>query len=298
MPITHIVTLDTVTKRPIRVFEDLHVRWSSERTHWDGLTIERYRLHGIDTPEFEIAEHTIAIQCSGRIEIEERIGKIYKKRLSNRGNIWLYPAGAPRQMRTHGTLEVLMATLTHDALCRSIVDGKGSSNLTLVENHKLQDAQIGHIVMALKEEVESGYGSGRIFGESLCLALSAHLVAKYSTWPQRSEVTTGGISPARLRRVMGFISENLASDLRLSDLAEIAGLSPFRFCHNFKRSTGLAPHQYIIQARVDLAKRLLRDTDAPLINIAYAVGCGTPSRFSTLFRRATGSTPSSYRASL
>lgn len=49
-------------------------------------------------------------------------------------------------------------------------------------------------------------------------------------------------------------------------------------------------------ARVRLATRLLRDTDSPLTEIAYDVGCASPQHFSTLFRRVTGSTATAWRA--
>jgi AraC family transcriptional regulator len=297
MPATGLITLDPVTKRPIRVFEDRNVLWSSGRSHWDGLTVERHVINGIDTPEFQIPDHALAIQLSPEIKIEERVRGKYRARTSRRGNIWLYSAGAPRQGRTSHEFDVLLIAISKTAIAHATGDEHSAQKLELIENRELHDRQIEHIALALKEEVESGYMSGRIYGESLCTALSAHLVALYSTSKEKLGTQTGGMSPASLRRVLDHVNENLASDLRLSDIAEIAGLSQYRFCHNFKQSTGLAPHQYIIQQRMELAKQLLRETRSPVITIAYAVGCSTPSRFSMLFRQTTGSTPSSYRAS-
>ena len=50
------------------------------------------------------------------------------------------------------------------------------------------------------------------------------------------------------------------------------------------------------RARVRLAKRLLRESDAKLTQIAHDVGCASLASFSALFRRATGATPSEFRA--
>ena len=51
-------------------------------------------------------------------------------------------------------------------------------------------------------------------------------------------------------------------------------------------------------ARVRLAKRLLADTDSPLTEIAYDIGCASPQHFSTLFKRVAGQTPSAYRRTM
>jgi AraC family transcriptional regulator len=83
----------------------------------------------------------------------------------------------------------------------------------------------------------------------------------------------------------------------MAALAEIAGLSQYRFAHNFKSAIGLPPHQYVIRARIERAKRILRETDLSILDIACAVGCQSVSRFNSLFKRELGTTPSGYRAS-
>ena len=63
----------------------------------------------------------------------------------------------------------------------------------------------------------------------------------------------------------------------------------------FKRATGLPPSQYHIRLRLDTARRLLRETDRSVIEVANAVGYSNPSHFAQLFRKDTGITPSDYR---
>ena len=107
----------------------------------------------------------------------------------------------------------------------------------------------------------------------------------------------GGIAPRALRRVIDYIESNLDSPLRMASLAEISGLSQYRFAHNFKSATGVPPHQYVLRTRLDRAKQMLRQTNLSVLDIAYAVGCQSVSRFNSLFRRELGTTPSHYRAS-
>jgi AraC family transcriptional regulator len=63
----------------------------------------------------------------------------------------------------------------------------------------------------------------------------------------------------------------------------------------FKRSTGLAPHQYLGDLRLERAKRLLADGRTPIIEIAFEIGYANPSQFSSFFRKRTGLSPTEFR---
>ena len=108
-------------------------------------------------------------------------------------------------------------------------------------------------------------------------------------------IFTGGLSARKLRRVTEFISENYSRDLKLAELAQVAGMSSFHFSREFKRSTGTTPHQYLIKFRVERAKALLEKEDLPLIEVGLRSGFSHQSHFTRLFRRITGTTPHSYR---
>ncbi|MBD2465985.1 helix-turn-helix transcriptional regulator [Oscillatoria sp. FACHB-1407] len=52
-----------------------------------------------------------------------------------------------------------------------------------------------------------------------------------------------------LQRVINYISQNLHQEIQLADLAEVAKISQFYFCHTFKQSTGISPYQYLTRQR-------------------------------------------------
>ena len=79
-------------------------------------------------------------------------------------------------------------------------------------------------------------------------------------------------------------------------LAAVAQMSPTHFAHLFKHATGLAPYQYVNLCRIKHAKRLLAETDMPLIDISAQVGCADQSHFTALFRRHVAMTPNAYRS--
>ncbi len=110
-----------------------------------------------------------------------------------------------------------------------------------------------------------------------------------------AEVTRSELPACRLRRVTRYIDEHLPRALPLAELSALVHMSPFHFARLFKRSTGLAPHQFLVRRRIDEAARLLASEAIPIATIASAVGFGTPSHFATTFRRITGTTPTAYR---
>lgn len=109
---------------------------------------------------------------------------------------------------------------------------------------------------------------------------------------------TGGLSARKLRQVLEFIGENYDRDIRLAELAQVAGMSNFHFAREFKRTTGTTPHQYLIRYRVERAKSLLARDDLPLTEVGLRSGFSHQSHFTRLFRKITGTTPHSYRLML
>ncbi len=88
---------------------------------------------------------------------------------------------------------------------------------------------------------------------------------------------------------------HLAADIGLDALAAIADLSPKHFARAFRQSTGMPPHRWLIQRRIDRAKALLRTTDTTLVEIALACGFADQSHFTASFRKLVGLTPGSLR---
>jgi len=84
---------------------------------------------------------------------------------------------------------------------------------------------------------------------------------------------------------------SLLRDVRLKELASVAGLSPSHFGRAFKASTGLTPHRWIVQRRVQLAQRLMRESGKSIVIAAQMAGFATQSHFTKAFRTMTGATP-------
>jgi len=134
-------------------------------------------------------------------------------------------------------------------------------------------------------------GHSRMLVDALVVALLGELRASGT----RALPVRGGLGGAATKRVTGYIAAHLADDVTLGELAAIVGLSPYHFCREFKRATGLPPHRYQITLRVGRAKELLANTMMPIGDVAAAVGYGDQSQLARLFQREIGVSPTKYR---
>ena len=75
-----------------------------------------------------------------------------------------------------------------------------------------------------------------------------------------------------VQQALEFIDAHLGDRLTLVRIADAVKLSPHHLAHVFKRSTGIAPHQYVMQQRLERAKHLLAQTNLPIVEIATGLG--------------------------
>lgn len=99
----------------------------------------------------------------------------------------------------------------------------------------------------------------------------------------------------KLDQAISHLQEHFHEQVRLEDLAAVAHLSVSHFMRIFKQYTGMAPHAYLINYRVNQAKKILRSTTIPISDVAFQVGFQDESNFSRTFRRIAGTTPLNFR---
>ena len=105
----------------------------------------------------------------------------------------------------------------------------------------------------------------------------------------------GGLSPAATRRVCDYIEGHLEEKIRLDRLAALTGLSTDHFARAFHQSVGAPPHTYLLRRRLEHVEHMLRETHAPLSEIALATGFSDQSHLARHFRRWSGVSPSQVR---
>jgi AraC-like DNA-binding protein len=100
----------------------------------------------------------------------------------------------------------------------------------------------------------------------------------------------------RLNRIFDFVEARLQDQILLSDLADIAAITPFHFSRLFKAATGLAPYQYVLMRRLERAKNMLLSTDLSVREIGWELGIENVSHFRRKFVEQFGIRPSQLRS--
>ncbi len=247
---------------------------------------------------FEV-QHTLVwdtiVICIGPVALEQRLddGPL-QKIIAVPGDVHLYPSGVPIYARSTQTNDYLVLQLSPKALS-ALGSEKGNPPKLKVSAFRVErDPQLERMATLFEAELRCGCSSGRLYGESLAMALAAYVLHHYSDISEPAQLK-GGLPGRSLNTVLDYIQSHLSKPISLEEMADLAQLSVFHFSRLFKQSTGLTPHRYVLQLRTEEAKRLLRSRNLHIAEIAQRVGFEDQSHFTAAFRKMTGTTPRRWR---
>ena len=135
----------------------------------------------------------------------------------------------------------------------------------------------------------------RLFADYVALALATHTAHAFGGMHAAPRLSQGGLAPWQERRSKEMIGGDLRGATPLAAVAEACGLSASYFTRAFRRSTGLPPHAWLLQVRVERAMTMLRRRDGALAEIAMACGFADQAHFTRAFTRRVGTSPGAWR---
>jgi AraC family transcriptional regulator len=248
-----------------------------------GMRIERMVTRPGPVTLEPLADHRIKIHTGTPVTGSCRSGRF----MYRHGDIDLLPAGSTDDWVEDVASTSVMLRFPPALICNAAERmGLDGSRTNITPRHHFRDAQIQHIGWALDADREAGHPSGRIYTESLSIALIAHLLARHRTAP--ATLPARGLSKPQLLRVTEYIDAHLDGDLSLFQLAQVAGISASHLKTLFKRSIGMPVHAYVVRQRVDRAVALLRQGDLPASRVALEVGFSHQSHMLRCMRRVLG----------
>lgn len=206
-----------------------------------------------------------------------------------RGDVDIVPAGMADRCLHDDSSTSLVVQMPTTLLRRAAEDlGLDPDRTGLAPQYQLRDPQIEHIAWALEAERKLAQPGSALYADSLGLALALHLLRSFAK-PTRSR---RGLPAAQLKRVTDYIEDHIDRDLSLETLAAIAAVSASHLKNAFRRSTGMPVHEYVVQRRVERAKRLLLQGKLPASEVALEAGFSHQSHMARCMRRVLGITPS------
>jgi AraC family transcriptional regulator len=268
---------------------------SSSSVRWAGLAVEDYSVPACVIARHEHLENFLHVVLHGSVEYEVLTrGKVLDFR-AGPGTTFILPQGTIDELRWKGPTHRIAVAIHPSLLVNALDETAHERDIELTEHWHLTDKNIMAALLAMTTDLDAGSPAGRLYGECLANALAIYLLNLYSVRRYTPAGYKGGLPGYRLKRVLDHIGDNLAEDLSLAQLAAVAGMSPHYFAELFKRSTGQAPHQYVLLQRIERAKQGLRDSGRSVIEVGLDVGFENPSHFARMFRKFVGASPSRFQ---
>jgi AraC family transcriptional regulator len=272
---------------------------ASHRLGWVGLEAVRYRA----APAFElnppaITHHRLVLFARPPDELDLLYEGVKRHVPPPAGSISLLPAGTPGLWRSSGHKDSLHIYLEPGLVARVAAEAFGldPARVTVPPLDALDLPHLRATMWAVDAELTAGGAGGRLAAESLANVLAVHLIRHVLAPRRPARGRDGALPRGRLRAVVEYIEGYLDAGPTLEQMAAVARLSPYHFARQFKRATGLPPHQYVIARRVERAKELLQGGgDFSLAQIAAHAGFADQSQFSQHFKRIVGVTPGRFR---
>lgn len=270
---------------------------SATRSEWNGITV--------DVTEFRCAGRVVHRLPSGFAQLSvvlEEVGEPAEPRLHPGkpcpiGHLPRHMLYAPAGLELWGfsadTRYVRDISLSFDLdRLGEKLDLKLDRSVTGTPRLRFVDDRIWALLKPLSQAVGDDDPSSRLYGDGLTTAIAARLFAA----PAEPRATAARLAPWQLRRVLDHLEDCLPDAVSLKELSGLVGLSQWHFSRAFKASTGKAPYQWQLDARIRRAQSLLLGTGASLDQVAQATGFADAVHFGKTFRRVIGTAPGAWRA--
>jgi len=272
------------------------VLFSTAPLGWRQLNVQRRirPLGGVtDIPE-GMREHVVLV-WHGATHVRSQVGGMRHEVNAGTGPTQFIPARNPvcweRRSAFHFT-KISLVSECVDAIMLELFDRDPARNP--LEPRPIHDdpflrARAGRLMShALSDDPVN-----QLVVDAGAQQLGVHLIATYGGLSLRGRERR--LVPGHLHSVIDYVEENLGREITLETLAALACASKYHFLRRFKLSTGMTPHQFVIQRRIRRAKELIRSDRLALAEIAHLTGFSDQAHFSRVFKQTVGVTPSTFR---
>jgi AraC family transcriptional regulator len=149
----------------------------------------------------------------------------------------------------------------------------------------------------LLEALRDRSTGSQVMYESLARIFLVKLIQRYGELRSDNLELSRGFTASHYKRVLDLVADNFGTDITIDDMARVAGLSSAHFSRLFKEVIGDTPYQFVMDYRIEQAKRMLRDKAMLMVDIALGCGFADQAHFSRIFKKLTGQTPKAFRTS-
>ena len=232
------------------------------------------------------------------INMRSSTTKQYKKQIEP-GHSFLVSSNQTHALEWQKTAELTLFYLHPKFFSNAVGESIAENDLVIHERCSLvNDTLICEIATILVHLSKSNLADiEKLYIENLANLLAVHLLKNYINYKVTVFNNFSRLSSKKLETVYDYVENNLESKITLSELATVAGVGKYYFCRLFKGSTNTTPYSYVLHRRVERAKKLLKDSNLSICNIALECGFSNQSHLAKHFRNILGTSPIRYRQS-
>jgi AraC family transcriptional regulator len=249
-------------------------------------------LHDVVEP---MTHHVIMAYNGSMQRMERRSGRFVAIGTFRPGVVIIIPEGSSSRWDIPKPVDVVQLYLPHATLERVADEADTARPVNLLERTAHPDPVTSRLLLSAADVLEGNEALDTLFRQQLTDLLNTRLLAAHTGSPTTIRPVTGGLAPKTLLGAIDRLRSDSKADVSLAALASDAGLSRFHFCRAFKASTGLSPHAWLRQHRLNQAMTMLRDPNTSVASVAAALGYASQTAFAAAFRKLTGETPSEWR---
>jgi AraC family transcriptional regulator len=259
----------------------------STKDTWPGFRIDHCKrppMHVTQT----VSQHVLKLNVGASLNLAWKSNGAWNKDLCH--------SGAVIGLLSHHEQEEMQWEQECDSLELSFtphfVDGLLEvNNVRFSEQRNVNDPFLKGIGAGLYTEMQHGTLFEKMYLESLSIACVIHLAANYPVASKKVFAPKGKLSSGQIKTVTEFTKANIHNEVSLAAMASTVHLSAFHFARLFKDTVGLSPHQFVLQMKIDQAKKLLRQKQESITDVAYALNFTDQAHFCNTFKKIAGISP-------
>ncbi|WP_116138325.1 helix-turn-helix domain-containing protein [Trinickia diaoshuihuensis] len=190
----------------------------------------------------------------------------------------------------------LFASQSVFAECYEDLFGRPHGGDIVIDDPRLvRDPALERLGQALAVSHTQDAALGKVFADSVSLAIVSRIVARHFAVRPSDAGSAAALPAWRMRRTIEYVDAHLGDPIGLEDMAQSAGLTRMHFAAQFRRATGLRPHEYLMRRRIEHAQQLLLETRHGVLDVALSCGFRSQAHFTAVFKRFVGETPHCWR---
>ena len=273
---------------------------SSAPLNWGGVLLEKYVCRPGERRAGNVLDAPVLAMLSSPAWRGEHVAAdgTFAPHSKTVGALTVVPNGSLPAARSLRQCDLLYCAFDHGLVSEVSNDIEGKAPPLLGLRSCVRDHAVSEILKLLLAEVKLGGVSSRLYIDSLAHALTVRFLFLGERTPGQRRRPAATLTRRKLSRVQELIESRLDADLTLRALAAEVGYSRSHFLRAFRTTTGVTPHRYVLHRRIERARRLLREADMSIAEVAYRCGFSSQAHLTLAFRKVCGLTPGKYRRGL